>query len=494
MATYYVSKEGSDANNGLGPDASHASNKPWLTIGKALGAAGIASGDTVWIGPGIYREQVTVAMTSAVAETFVTGDATNSKGFKTSGGVLVTAADVRWTAYTTNDTTAPSNQTTILNGRDFLTFTGITFVAGELGCIDATTAHSSNITFRRCVFLPGSATGTRAMNLTVTAGTAAVWVIDSCLIWAGLAAGGGLQVVAGAGGADYDLNIQIVNCVFQGQYNAYTIRLVGAASNKPGGIDIVNCTFISGYVIFSLETGGSTSIPCTFYNNYIISAYIALTATATGEIIEDWNIIHAAVPRTNTDAGSHSISDGTYSNLFELGQSALHGFLPKTVFSPLSGSPLLGFGGLTPPSTDILNRPRPSGGASTSTAAGCFERHDFGTREASVVDASTYALKLTGPGDQEIRIPVAAASTTISIRVRYDTNHGTGSKPQAILLDAPQIGVATETKTAAAGVDTWETLTFSAITPTAASWVTLRLISRSAAANGIAYFDTVAVA
>jgi hypothetical protein len=48
MATYYVSNSGgSDSNNGLGPDASDATNKPWLTIGKALGASGISSGDTV---------------------------------------------------------------------------------------------------------------------------------------------------------------------------------------------------------------------------------------------------------------------------------------------------------------------------------------------------------------------------------------------------------------------------------------------------------------
>ena len=35
MTTYYADfVNGNDANNGLGPDASHANNKPWKTIGK----------------------------------------------------------------------------------------------------------------------------------------------------------------------------------------------------------------------------------------------------------------------------------------------------------------------------------------------------------------------------------------------------------------------------------------------------------------------------
>ena len=67
MATYYLDfVNGSDANNGLGPDASHASNKPWKTLGKLLGASGFASGDTAYLSPaGPFREVVTVAMTSA---------------------------------------------------------------------------------------------------------------------------------------------------------------------------------------------------------------------------------------------------------------------------------------------------------------------------------------------------------------------------------------------------------------------------------------------
>jgi len=54
MATYYVSSQrGSDSN----PGTSQAS--PWLTLGHA--ASTVAAGDTVYIGPGVYREQLVIA-------------------------------------------------------------------------------------------------------------------------------------------------------------------------------------------------------------------------------------------------------------------------------------------------------------------------------------------------------------------------------------------------------------------------------------------------
>ncbi len=43
MATYYVRTDGSDSNAGTGP----AINQAWQTITKAIGAAGIAPGDTL---------------------------------------------------------------------------------------------------------------------------------------------------------------------------------------------------------------------------------------------------------------------------------------------------------------------------------------------------------------------------------------------------------------------------------------------------------------
>lgn len=123
-------------------------------------------------------------------------------------------------------------------------------------------------------------------------------------------------------------------------------------------------------------------------------------------------------------------------------------------------------------------------------AAGALERQFCAIQETSTVDAGSSGLKITGPGTHDIRIPVSASSTTITLRARYNSTHAATNKPQAILLANPEIGVTTETKTMTSAADTWETLTFAAQTPTAVGFVTVRVVSRSAAGNGIAYFDT----
>lgn len=486
-ATYYVSWDhGDDAtNNGLGPDASDGTNRPWKTLGKALGASGISSGDTVHVAPGTQREVVTAAMTSATVETLVLGDPRNVQGFKSSGGVLAQPGEVRWSAFTTSDTTAPSSSPVLtLSARDFLTFRDIVFVTGAVGI--SAGAHSTDIKIDRCVFLHGGTPGNRTLDVTATAGSSLGWTITNCRFAMGSATGG-LYFSAGAGSADYDLQVEIRNCLFMGPNGGF-VRLVGAASNKPGGIDIISCTFIGQSASLLISTGSSTSIPCVVENCYLYGT--PLQATATGEIVEDYNIIFAATPRVFTSIGANSVSNGSYANLFSMGQEALLGFQSKPFGTPSIGSPLLGFGGSLPATTDAINRPRPSGGSSTNYSVGYLERHDFGAKETSVTDASGTALKLVGPGDHDIRVPVNATSTTLTIRVRFDTNHGTTYKPQAILLAAPEIGVSTETETAAGSADTWETLTFSSFTPTSKGWVTLRLVSRSETGNGIAYFDT----
>src|SRR5688572_29890318 len=117
MTTYYVRKSGSDSNAGTSPAAA------WLTIGKALGASGISSGDTLYIGSGVYREMITVNMTNPVAETFIVGDIDGSRTGDAPG-------EIRITNYLTNDSTAPTDQSLlVLNGRDYLTFQYITFHA-----------------------------------------------------------------------------------------------------------------------------------------------------------------------------------------------------------------------------------------------------------------------------------------------------------------------------------------------------------------------------
>lgn len=142
--------------------------------------------------------------------------------------------------------------------------------------------------------------------------------------------------------------------------------------------------------------------------------------------------------------------------------------------------------------TSVYELYQTGGTDSTWGNTGPLALHNTATKETSVTDSGN-AIRIDGPGSHEFQIPVDATSTTISIKARYNANHGTTNKPQVILVAEGQIGVSTETKTMTAAADTWETLTFTAFTPSANGVVTIRVVSRSAKPFGSAYFDTVTV-
>lgn len=482
MATYYIRKTGSDAAAGTSGGAA------WQTIGKALASGStVAAGDTVYIGAGVYREVVTVAISGTAGNIIsIIGDVDGSK----TGDV----GEVQWTAYTTNDSTAPSaSAVATVTSRSYLSFSNLVIVGGgTASCVNgASGVH--DLTFTDCAIV-NSVAGGGAIQLVADAGVVLNLTVDRCLCWSNVSACVNLTTTSIGSGADWDNTTVIRNSlVWSVASNAVTFQATGGLSKHGGGLRVRDCTLVGATGVNANNTGLSTSIPCQIQDSLIIAS-TGLVGTAGGVLTEDHNVIMANTVRTNVTAGTGSISDKSIAPLLHIGQETKWGGLLRPLFMPTSGSKILGFGSAaSAPSVDGLNRPRPAGGASTSNAAGYLERHDTAAKETSTVDAGTTGMKITGPGDQDIRIPVDATSTTITVRVRYDTNHAATNKPQAILQANGEIGVATETKTATVTTDTWETLTFSAITPTAKGWVTVRLVSRSAAGNGIAYFDTVTV-
>lgn len=490
---------GSDANNGLGPDASHASNKPWKTITKLLGAAGMASGDTAYLSPaGPFRETISVAMTSAVAETKILGDPQNAQGFKTSGGVAVAPGPIIVTAYTTNDKTAPS-ATVIMNlqGRDFLTFQYITWVGGSANNQwTATTTTSTNITIKDCCFITGSQGTTGWFNATCAFNTPFHWLIDRCTFLIGSASLGTFTLTAGTG-ADYDADVLIQNSVFVGSRAAPLIQVSnsGASANKGGGVRVRNCSHFSGQLM-ATGAGTSTTVPCVVDNCFIWSPGVAaLNANTSGQITEDYNIFVTATARTNVTSGTHSIADGSYAPLIHIGQERTWGSpLFKPFAQPMQGSPLLGFGNDGSQSaTDGINLQRPAGGGSASPATGAMERHNNWITDPSPIGNGQTPIKITGPGDQAFLIPVKAQSTTISVVVKWDATYA-GTKPQ-LQMDANGLnGVATQTVTATGGSGSNETLTLAAFTPSRAGFmVTVRVKSNDTNGAGVVQADSFSV-
>src|SRR6266404_8911870 len=102
MSVYFIRKSGSDSNAGTSAGAA------WLTIGKALTT--VVSGDTVYIGAGVYRETVTVTITP-ISETKIIGDI--------NGAQTGDPGEIRWTDHITDDRTVPSTAAILnLNGKN----------------------------------------------------------------------------------------------------------------------------------------------------------------------------------------------------------------------------------------------------------------------------------------------------------------------------------------------------------------------------------------
>lgn len=136
-------------------------------------------------------------------------------------------------------------------------------------------------------------------------------------------------------------------------------------------------------------------------------------------------------------------------------------------------------------------------GISASTqnrSAGAWEHHDLADKETVTTDAGGVAIRLAGESQHRFRIPVNAAVTNISVKARFDSNHGSTSRPQACIVANPEVGVVAQVVTMQAAADTWETLAFTAFTPTSAGWIEVELQSHAAVPYGRAYFDTFSVA
>lgn len=421
MTTYYVRRTGSDAAAGTSAGAA------WATIGKALGASGIASGDTVYIGAGIYRESVTVAMTSATVETKVVGDIT--------GQYTGDAGEIVWTNYTTSDhvaavTTAPL----ILSARDYLTFQNITFVSGSTApCINAASG-STNINFSVCTFL--SYVSGNGISFTNAYGVSGTLSIDRCIFF--VLRGIGINITLASGsGADYDVNTTIKNCLVMGAVTGASSGIVvtssGTSANYGGGVDILNCTIISaGTGVTTTTARISLTYPCTL-NNCIIMANTGIVANTSGQLIENYNFLFANTLRTNVTAGAQSISDNTTVPLFDVGQSFLYGKPPLPFMSPYLAGELMCLGNNgSEPSYDLFNRPRPgtqqahlSNG--TASAGGAKTLTDSGKTWGTNAFAGCCVKIMSGTGSGQVKTIASNTATVLTVDGNWNTQPSTDS-------------------------------------------------------------------
>lgn len=522
MATYYVDPvNGHDTNyDGNQAAVGAGRNGPFKTIGKLIAASGaMASGDTAYLAPGIYRETVSCGITSPTGETKIVGDPLNTKGFNATQGPVI------WTCLTTDDVSAAAAAHTLnTNSRDFLTFENMQIEGGYYSSsyypVIAGTG-STNIVLRRCAIINPIDLG---VYLSIAAGVTAGHIIDSCIIASSL--NGCVYLGISKHSAEYDAGFMVKNCVLLSCGGAGVI-ITSSGSNTNFGAGnanqttgMQNCLVIGAYGI-NVGSGYNAALTNAFAckNNVFFGRYgVYCTNDTNPDIVtEDYNILLNAAPRTGiTTAQPNGANDFATSTTtgrgvrFEMGQSALWGFHVRQFGSPLRSCRGVGFGNDSTPTaltTDILNRIRPSGGgasaASVLLSAGPYELHDYGTKDTATKDAGDASLKMVGPGDHEFKIAVDAAQTTIHIRCMYDGSNGGNTYggtnyPQAILVDSEafaNITGNTETKTATTDANgQWQDLEFTTFTPSRKGVIRLRLVNRGSGADDICWFDTVEIA
>lgn len=497
MATYYVSfTHGLDTNNGLGPDASHSTNKPWKTLGKVLATGStVVPGDTVYFAPDIWFGAATTpisGVSSSGSPLSLRGDPQNAQGFKNSSGVLVAQGPVMFTTRTSAegiDGTIASTGVLITantNGTNGLKWYDVIFECRpDSGgpCVQLSGSANADWLFESCRFIGQSgiehlstSTPTAGRNLTCR----------GCVFYNAQAWRYNSSVAAAT--ADANLAILFEGCYIFARMTGAT-SLGTSAGNKSGGVAWKGCTVIgnggSAVAITTTASVCSTVTPMTVEGCLILMGTF-VTAGTSGHVI---------------DNGYNRTYNWGASSNFSLAGTSVQRFAPMLVWPDIAAwgleMPHLPWFSWGPGAVDTqrytawtntsqdfrLRTARPWGsGASPGAVETGKWVMDTGS---AITGGGANSMKITGAGEVSFWVPVDASSTTISVTTK-STSYGGSNYPQIVVEASAAVGVTQQTDTAAAATEETLSVTF---TPTANGVVEVRLVSRSTSTSSVTYFD-----
>jgi hypothetical protein len=457
MTTYYVGPGGSDAANGT----SWATRKLTLTGAEAIP---VVAGDTVYVGPGTYREMLTlnVSGSSGSPITYI-GDWTGANTDQVGGLVRVTGSDDDATA---TRTFGFDGGTTARNFRSFRGF-----------FIDMTTSNTmrnsggTDWVVEDCwlMSLPSNGIQMNGANL-------ANCIIRRCVI---MGKAGVSSVLFSHSVTTSNQNLLVENCIFIGCG-------IGVRSDRVGGITVKHCTMIGNLAGVRVGTALAAGQTITVEDCIIAFCSVGLQATATGEITEDYNVLSGNnTDRTTVTAGTHSTAD-----IFSFDPvQFFSGLRVNKLFGQLtSWSPIAHQAGTAMSTEDIFGIARPATDSKKSWGA---VQADLVERSSAQAHAGTYSILLSDASRTQFIIPVTNVSTTFTVYVYREANYA-GTNPQMIVK---QPGQSDTTVTDAAASGQWNALT-TTLTPAAGTkWVVVELVSNNTATSGSykVYFDDLAV-
>ena len=329
MATYYVKLAADGGNDSL---AGTSPSTAWATLQKALGATGIASGDTLYIAPGTYIESVVIGGTYS-ASTFIIGDplATYFPG--------MTAGPVRHSNLNAAQT-AVSISAILLSGtgKSNLKFSNIHWYGGQLSAngyhlVSLLTGASNS--FDKCVF-ESTSNFNRTLVCTPPTSSALNLSVTNCIFMGG---GGNPSVdLTGSNVADTTI---IRNCLIYRMSWFCTMTNLGAK--------VTNCTVSVPEGNFLVLNSGSLTFPTTVTNCLILNSLRFLYNVGTnGMLTENYNRILGGAINVNLSGaslGANTVYAG--GSGIESGYSLLVGLNNPQVFGSSISSPNASFGNAT---------------------------------------------------------------------------------------------------------------------------------------------------
>lgn len=326
MATYYVGAGGNNSNAGT----SWAQRK--LTLNGAEDIP-VAAGDTVYVGPGVYRQSLACDTVNGTTDAQITyiGDVDGSHTDGVGGIVRITGSD--------DDSTVTRNYC-IGCWVSYRSFRG--FVLDSASEVYAnfymSDADLNGIVIENCVLI--GSTGIKNANRAIQNST-----IRNCLFFTH---SNGFRTDKST--TIDNANNLLENCIFSGvDSNQFAVQVV------EGGWTVRNCSFIgcaNGIKVSKTLNSGQT----VTVNNCIFDRVVyALNAVSTGNLVENYNSFAVGtveVARTNVNVGANS---NTYLGLLDVrwASELLNGGTMLTPFDLASYSQLINVAGTSPSTADM---------------------------------------------------------------------------------------------------------------------------------------------
>ena len=452
MTIRYVGKGGSDAWDGL----SWATRK--LTL-NGMEDTPVQAGDTIYIGPGIYRETLTVDVSGSSGNPITyEGDVTGVHTDGIGGLVAISGSNDDVTKTRSQCVDHPSTN------RNYRTWRGIQFQMCTGRAYE--TYNCNDIIWEDCLWY---ATG-QCIFFQVDPGDR--FEIRRCIFYLGNYAANLMSIL----GADNLSNSVIENCIVFGKDgNADGFDCQGASS-----ITIRNCTMISLSSAITANAGvaeGNGVYNCLFYS--------CMNAVRGGEFYVDY----CGSPNIYNEYGFTEGSPGPTlgSNMkydiisFRHPISGL-GDLPeafeKAVLDENNDNYLRETDDGNAPDHDIFGLPRsPTNGKRSWGAI----QHQGIFKETTITKGSSPAsLGIDDFGVASFIIPVMHTELTVSVYVYRDADYS-GTLPQLIIKQPGQTDI-TITDTGAAGQ--WNLLTHTFVCGEFPNWIQVWLKSNNTATSG----------